>query len=97
KYYFIFISLIFLSSGLMTSPTIVAGFQIFLIIPAFLILFQSSNWKLSKSSLMLIFLGLWGGISAIYNWNSLNNVGKSFRELTYYFYGVLFIFPLAYF
>ena len=97
KYRFIFAALIFLALGLMTSPTIVAGYQILIIIPAFLTLYKAKNKKLSKSSLMLLALGLWGLLSALYNLNTLQGAGKSFREVTSYFYGVLFIFPLTYF
>jgi O-antigen ligase len=97
RYKFILGALICLVLGLLTSPTIVAGFQILMLIPALITLFKSNDRKLPISSYLLLAVGSWGLISATYNFGNLHSISKSYREATYYFYGVLFIFPLRYF
>lgn len=98
KYKFIYTALIFLALGLMTSPTVLAGYQIFIIIPALLLIKPLKNEiKIPKSSWILIAISLWGFISAIYNFDHLIKPSKSFGELKYYLSGVLCIFPLFYF
>ena len=98
KYKFIYAGLIFLALGLMTSPTIVAGYHIFIIIPALLIFWkEKKNIKLSSSSYALLIFTVWGLISAFYNLDTLVKPSKSFQELKYYLFAVLCIYPLKFF
>lgn len=97
NYYFVYTALIFLSIGLMTSPTIVAGYQIFIFYPAVVFLMLQKKKRVSKSSLMLLSLCLWGTLSIFYNFDTINNIGKSFQDLRGYFYGVFAILPIGYF
>jgi O-antigen ligase len=98
KYYFIYTALIFLALGLMVSPTIVAGYHIFITIPAFLIFWKYKNEiKVPKSSYILIAISVWGLTSAFYNLDTLIKPLKSFQDVKYYLLGVLCIYPLKYF
>lgn len=100
KYYFIYASFIFLTLGLMTSPTVIAGHHILIFIPALLLLLKNKKEflpKLPKSSMMLIGLSLWGIISAIYNHETLYKPFKSYQDIKYYLFGVLCIYPFVYF
>ena len=98
KYYFIYTALIFLALGLLVSPTVVAGYHIFIVIPALMIFWKyKSELKLPRSSYALLAISVWGLASAFYNIDTLIKPSKSFQEVKYYLFGVLCIFPLKYF
>lgn len=92
------LALSFLALGTISSPTIVAGFHIFILIPA-LIIYRKKLYplKISKSSWVLIILFVWGIISGFANFSTLVNYRKSFDDLKYYFLGFFLIIPLRYY
>src|SRR5690606_14238257 len=95
---FIGIALGFLALGLISSPTITAGYHIFILIPAFMVYFaRAYKIKVSKSSWILIALFVWGIICGLYNLETLVKPRKAFDDLKFYILGFFLIIPLRYY
>lgn len=93
-YNWIYFALIFLALGVMTSPTLMGGYHIFILVPA-LYCFAKTRLqvKLNPSSWVLLILAVWGSLSFTSNFDSIIKPGKSIREIQYYLYAVLCIYP----
>lgn len=95
---FISIALFFLAIGMMTSATIVGGYHIFILIPAFMVyLTKTYKVQVSKSSLILLLLFTWALVCGFYNLHQMENVRKSFDDLKFYILGFFLIIPLRYY
>lgn len=84
-------ALIFLALGFLASPTIVSLFHILFAVPAIIIIKREGFPRLSKSSITLLILAVWGAIATSYNLETLVRPVKAFHELKFYLIGVLFI------
>ena len=96
-YQFIFWGLIFLFLGLTTSPTVVGGYHIVILIPTLYLFMKGERISFSKSSLFLIALFTWGLIATFYNFDTIIKPGKAFQDLKYYAFGVFCILTLKFF
>lgn len=93
----IMLALVFLSLGLLTSPTVVSGYHILLIIPTIALFIKGERVSLPKSSYILIALFCWGVVCNIVNFDQLIKPGKTFQELKFYLFGVFFMIPIKYY
>lgn len=93
----IMFALAFLALGVITSPTIVSGYHIFMIIPA-IIIYRRKLYKVEMplSSWFLLALFFWGIICTIYNLDTVVKPRKSFDDLKFYLLGFALIVPLRY-
>lgn len=90
-------ALIFLSIGFLSSPTIVSGYHILIVIPMLITISRAKSFTIPKSGWFLIALSVWGLICNFVNLEDLIKVRKSFDELKFYLLGPLLIFPLRYY
>lgn len=97
KFKTINIALIFLSLGLLTSPTVLGAYHIFIFIPTLLLLIKGLRVKLNKSSYFLLALVTWGLISTFVNIDTLIKPHKAFQDVKYYAFGVFCIVTLKYY
>ncbi|MAZ47775.1 MAG: hypothetical protein CME65_04390 [Halobacteriovoraceae bacterium] len=93
----IMLGLVFLALGLLTSPTIVAGYHILLLIPTIILFAKGQRIELPKSSYILIALFAWGVVCNIVNLDELAKPPKAFQELKFYLFGVIFLIPIKYY
>src|SRR5690606_22421820 len=92
------IALGFLALGMISSPTITAGYHIIILIPALLVyLSKAYKVKISKSSWILIALFIWGILCGLYNLDTLVKPRKAFDDLKFYILGFFLIIPLRYY
>ena len=87
-----------LALGFLASPTIVALYHILIIVPALVLIAKNQvTLKLPKSSYFLLGFFIWGVATTLWQADTIINLNKSLQELKFPLFGVLCIYPLAFF
>ena len=88
------IALFFLALGMFSSPTLVSGYHIFILIPSLAFLLKEKIRSFKPSTYILAVMLVWGLIFNLANHNDLIKASKSYQALKYYLAGIITIFPL---
>jgi O-antigen ligase len=91
------ISLFFLAAGILTSVSILSGYQVLFAIPLFCYTYlavKSKDLRLPKSSYWLIAFAVIALISLVINFDLVPKPSKNFGRIKYFAYGVCGIFVL---
>ena len=91
------IALFFLALGMFSSPTLVSGYHIFILIPSIAFLFKEKISSFSVSTYVLAAIFVWGVICNLVNQDEMVKASKSYQALKYYLAGIITIFPLRFF
>jgi O-antigen ligase len=88
-------ALFFLAAGILTSVSILSGYQVLIVVPMVYytyLAYKNKQFKLPKSSWILLAFALVAILSIVINYDIIPKPSKNIGRLKYYFYGIACIF-----